>query len=378
MSQSFNVNFYCRESKTIKNGTAPLEVCININGVRKFIQLPFKCYPKDFNRKRQPKEIQDYTASMRKRINEILADMVSRGTPVTAQALCEYLKSGGYKTYTLQNLFDDYLNYYKKRIGIDLTQGAYRKFELSKELFFTHSGLTPDMEVSALTNNAVLNYYAELKKMYKNASYVSYMAKLKTLVKFAIDNGKLNVNPFSTIKIQRDKPNIQVLTDKEINLIKITPLCPSLDRVRDCFLFQLYSGLSFIDLEHLRKEDIQEENGIYYIRKDRIKSGVEYTAVLLPGAIEVLQKYDYCLPVISNQKTNVYLHQIENIIGLHTPLHSHLARHTYAFMLLNKLGVRAETTARALGHTSPKTTLKFYANISSETTIREIGEKFGA
>ena len=65
MNQSFNVNFYCRESKTTKNGTSPLEIGININGTRKFVSLPFKCFPQEFNRKRQPKEIQDYVASMR-------------------------------------------------------------------------------------------------------------------------------------------------------------------------------------------------------------------------------------------------------------------------------------------------------------------------
>ena len=374
---TFNFQFYVRSSKANKSGYAPLEIAFTVNGKRRFVNLPYKCLPADFNRKRKPKELLDYIAAMRKRVNEILAEMASKGIPVTAKTLGDILKTGGFKTYTLGNLFNDYLTYYKKRVGVDLTHGAYRKFELSKELFFSKSGLTEQDEVTALTNIVVLNYCAELKKVYKNASYASYMAKLKTIVKFAIDNGKLTVNPFSTFKIQRDKPNIEVLSEKEINGIKIGDFGTSLNKVRDCFLFQLYSGLSFIDLEHLRKEDIQENNGVYFIRKNRIKSGVEYTAVLLPGAIELLEKYDYCLPVISNQKTNIYLHQIERVLGLNKSLHSHIARHTYAYLLLNKLGVRAETTARALGHTSPKTTLRFYANISSETTVNEIGAKLG-
>lgn len=380
MRTTFGICFYCRSSKVDKKGKAPIEVGLTLNGKRVFIGLPRKEIPSVFKKEYSAKRntpIKEFCTTMEYNINSAITDIIKQGIPLTTKSLKEYVKTGGIKTYTLGDLFNDYLTYYKKRIGIDLTYGAYRKFELSKELFFSKSGLTEQDEVTALTNIVVLNYCAELKKVYKNASYASYMAKLKTIVKFAIDNGKLTVNPFSTFKIQRDKPNIEVLSEKEINGIKIGDFGTSLNKVRDCFLFQLYSGLSFIDLEHLRKEDIQENNGVYFIRKNRIKSGVEYTAVLLPGAIELLEKYNYCLPVISNQKTNIYLHQIERVLGLNKSLHSHIARHTYAYLLLNKLGVRAETTARALGHTSPKTTLRFYANISSETTVNEIGAKLG-
>lgn len=381
MKTTFGISFYCRSSKADRKGKAPVEVGLTLNGKRTFIALPRKEYPEKFRKdftSRRNTDIKEFCAAIEHNINLAITELTKHGVPVTANTLKDYIKSGGIKTFTLGNLFDDYLTYYKKRIGTDLTQGSYRKFELSKELFFTKSGLKEEDEVTALTNNVILNYYAELRKLYKNSSYVSYLAKLKTVVKFAIDNGKLTVNPFSTVKIQRDKPTIEILTDKEIKLIQTIPLCPSLDRVRDCFLFQLYSGLSFIDLEHLTKEDIQENDGIYYIKKNRIKSGVEYVAVLLPGAVDILKKYDYNLPVISNQKTNVYLHQIEQLAGLDKSLHSHKARHTYASLLLNKYGVRAETTARAMGHTSPKTTLRFYANITPETTVKEIGIKIGA
>lgn len=379
MRTTFGISFYCRSSKVGRNGKAPIEIGITLNGKRTFIALPRKEEPDVFKKaftSRRSSDIKEFTKAVETNVNMAMTELTRHGMPLTASNIKEYIKSGGIKTYTIGNLFDDYLAYYKKRVGVDLTQGSYRKFELSKELFFSKSGMKEEDEVTKITNVVVLNYYAELKKTYKNASYASYMAKLKTIIKFGIDNGKLSTNPFSTVKIQRDKPEIEVLTDKEIEAIRNVELCPSLDRVRDCFLFQAYSGLSFIDLEHLTREDIQEDNGIYYIRKKRIKSGVEYIAVLLPGALQLLKKYDYRLPVISNQKTNVYLHQIENITGIRKSLHSHAARHTYAFLLLNKYKVRAETTARAMGHTTPKTTLKFYANISAETTVNEIGNRF--
>lgn len=65
---------------------------------------------------------------------------------------------------------------------------------------------------------------------------------------------------------------------------------------------------------------------VAYIRKNRIKSGVEYISVLLPGAIEILEKYDYRLPVIANQIVNSFLHEIENLCGIKKSLHSVLRR----------------------------------------------------
>lgn len=379
MRTTFGTGYYCRNSKTDKKGKAPIELGLTLNGKRTFISLPRKEFPDVFKKEMSSKRntpSKEFCTTMDYNINSAINELMKAGIPLTVNSIKNYVQTGGIKTYTIGNLFDDYLNYYKKRVGVDITQGAYRKFELSKQLFLSLSGLKENDEATALNNLTVLNYYAELRKSYKTASSASYMAKLKTIVKFAIDNGKLTVNPFSTVKIHRDKPNIQVLTENEIEQIKSAELPPSLDRVRDTFLFQTFSGLSFIDLEHLRPEDIKECDGVHYIRKNRIKSGVEYTAVLLPGALDILNKYGGRLPVISNQKVNTYLHAIEGLILLGKSLHSHLARHTYCHLLLNKFKVRAETVAKAMGHTTPKTTLKFYADISVETTIKEISEKF--
>lgn len=43
-----NVSFYCRESKKNRDGRAPIELTIVINGKRSYIQLPRKEYPYQF------------------------------------------------------------------------------------------------------------------------------------------------------------------------------------------------------------------------------------------------------------------------------------------------------------------------------------------
>lgn len=85
----------------------------------------------------------------------------------------------------------------------------------------------------------------------------------------------------------------------------------------------------------------------------------------------ILEKYDYQLNVISNQKMNSYLHIIEKQIGFKKSLHSHLARHSYCTLLLNK-GIRLEVVSKAAGHKSTKITQRFYAHLEDRTVIDEV------
>lgn len=103
------------------------------------------------------------------------------------------------------------------------------------------------------------------------------------------------------------------------------------------------------------------------------KTRTEYTAVILPYGVDILKKYNYNLNVISNQKFNVYLHIVEKAIGIKKSLHSHLARHTYLTLLLNR-GVRLETVSKAAGHSNTKITQRYYAQVHKDTVIEEISK----
>lgn len=411
MRQSFNLNFYCRASKSQKNGYAPLELSININGERKFVQLPYKCLPSDFNRKRQPKELIDYQASMRKRVNEILNEMISEQVPLTTQNLKEYLKNGGYKSYTVENLFDEYLTILDKRMGSTITKSVFLKYILVRDLFYTV--IDKNSECTAITPSHVQNFKVICESKYKASTTAGYLTKLKTVLTYGKDNGKLKTNPFVGIKITKGNKDITYLTEKELNILENAEFNnDSLNNVRDCFLFECYSGISYADLKHIKPQDFKYQNGVWYIQGIRQKTGKEYTAVLLPNFVNLIEAEEKNCPekdekncpeknenncskknedencweegkplkikdlrfkMITNQKENAYLHAIEQILGFPRPLTTHLARHTYATLLANKYKCRMEVVASALGD-SLKITTKHYAKFLSETTIQEIGK----
>jgi site-specific recombinase XerD len=377
MRQGFNIQFYCRNTKRTKNGTAPLEISININGVRKFINLPYKLTPEEFHRKRRPRELEDYMASMRKRVNEILADMLSHGEPLTTESLISYIRNGGYKSYTVQNLFEDYLGILKGRVGKNLTQGVYRKYELVKELFLEDNDSFKECDC-ILTPAAILRFKAKVEGRYEQSTAAGYLRKMKTMVQFALDNGKIKTNPFQGVKIHKGEKPIIYLKEWEQKALKNAVIeNASLDRVRDFSVLQLSTGMAYADMAALTKEDIQEKNGVYYIFKPRVKTGKVFHSVIVEPErfMAILDKYDGKVPVISNQKQNLWLKTLGGLLRISTPLTTHTFRRTYAMNLLNS-GIRIETVAAAMGHDS-KTCAKYYAKLKEDTILEEIAAKVG-
>ncbi len=371
MRNTFSTQFYCRPSKTNKNGLSPIELSIICNGERALVNLPYKADPNLFNRKRRPKEIEDYLNAQRAIINKVLTDMAENGIPLTSNNLRTYYRTGGVKSYTANDLFTEFLEILKVRVPNTLSKGVYRKYELVRDLFF--SQFDKEQEVTAITNAVVRKFFVLLDSKYDNSTSVGYKTKFKAFITFGMDNNRIKVNPFQGVKIVKERKEIEYLSNEEIKKIVETPIeNESLDMVRDVFVLQLSTGLAYADVCALKREDIKiAEDGTHYIVKDRVKTGTTYTTVILPEGVEVLKKHDYNIRVISNQKMNLFLHTIQQYCGIKKNLTTHLARHSFAQRLLSS-GVRLETVSKALGHANTKVTQQFYCTIRTNDVINEI------
>lgn len=369
MRNTYGYRFYCRESKANKEGLAKVEMAITINQKRVFVNLPFECSPSDFNSKHRPKEVEDYISLMRIRMNEIMVEMLANKEPITSERIREYIRQGGYKSFTIEKCCEDFLSIQAKRN--DLTKAAYRKYELTRDLLYEF--FNKEDEISAITPSSMQAFYNSLTTKYNVNTAISYFNKAKTIIKFAMDNGKLSINPFQGIKMKKEVKPIEYLTEEELAKIKNHKYSTdALRRIADVFLVQAYSGLSFVDLEELTKDDIQfTDDGTAFIRKPRHKTGVIFTAVIFPQGIEILKKYDYHLPIISNQKMNTTLKVVAIEAGITKNIYTHLGRKSYGTMLLNK-GVRMETVAKCLGHSQTRTTSTYYATLTKNTVVNEV------
>lgn len=140
-------------------------------------------------------------------------------------------------------------------------------------------------------------------------------------------------------------------------------------RVRDLFIFCAYTGLAYIDSQNFDYETMTETiNGQTYIDGKRIKTGNNFFTPILPPAMDVLKKYNYKVPHISNQKANDYLHLIEVACNIHKPMTMHVARHSFATLALS-YDIPIEDVGRMLGQKNIRTT-QIYAKILKSTIER--------
>ena len=197
------------------------------------------------------------------------------------------------------------------------------------------------------------------------------MRNLKTVILRAQKMGLLKNDPFLNFKIRFEKTDRGFLSDEEIaKLMNHRFSVKRLEQVRDIFVFSCFTGLAYIDLVQLSKEHIVKIDGREWIMKNRQKTDVPSSVLLLDVAKQILNKYKEqmaddphgrLLPVCSNQKMNAYLKEIADLCGIEKRLSCHLARHTFATLALSK-GVSVESVSRMLGHTNIQTT-QIYARI---------------
>lgn len=371
MRTTFNIGFVCRQSKVTKAGKAPVEMSIIINGKRTYLTLPMKEDPKSFQKlvaSKKMNPMKEYLEQIYQKVVVAQTELVKNDIPVTAISLKDYIQNGCTNSYTIDDLFTEYLKILKKRVGVNLTAAVYRKYEIVRDLFF--GSISNAKQVNEITNGVIANFYAELNRKYESTTSAAMMVKLKTIITYALDNGKLKINPFNSIKISKRTKEVEYLTLDEIQAIKSKSFNGRLEKVRDLFLFQCFTGLAYADMAQLTKEDFQFNGDQIFIKKCRVKTGISYLTVLIDEAVEIIRRYNFELPVLSNQKYNSYLKEIADLCGITKPMHTHIGRHTFCTYMLNK-GLSLEVVAKMAGHTNTKQTAH-YAKLLDKTVLNAV------
>lgn len=200
----------------------------------------------------------------------------------------------------------------------------------------------------------------------------------KGYIQEAINRGLYDgMNPYSLFKNKKGKSKDPIfLSEEEIIMLEnYKPNYGYLERTKDLYLFQCYTGLAYSDLMKFNKDSVSELDGEKIIRSNRVKTEENYIVWLSPKAIELAEKYEYKFPRITNQKYNEYLKEVAAEAEIHKPLTSHSARHTFATYLLNK-DIPIESVSSALGHSNIKQT-QHYAKLLGKKVISDMKSKLG-
>lgn len=343
-----------------KKGLVQIEVCSERK--RKWIGTGVKVYSDQWDDKRKVTARPDSLDLnmkldlMMSNILEYVNSLIRRKVPFDFESLDVFLKNSSES--------DSFIDFIVRRTDErkDRAEGTIKHYRTLVKVLedFGRINYFHDLTRSNIT---MFDDYLRSKGI-KDTTVYGYHKNMKAYINEAIRFGIISENPYVGLKINRGKSDKRkYLTYEEMRRMERCRITdPSVNRVRDLFLFQCYTGLAYSDLYKFDfASDVERRGNKFIIADRRVKTNEDYFIVLLSPAMEILRKYDFDLPVISNQKYNDYLKVAASFAKIDKNLTTHCARHTFAVFALNN-GVPMEVVSKMLGHTNIKTT-QIYAKV---------------
>ena len=314
-------------------------------------------------------------------INQAVAQLYMSKAEVSLDNIRLLLKGEPVQeTHTFIRVAREHNENFEKQVGKKYSYGSYKNYKTTLKYLIDfvpqYSG-RKDIDLKAVNYRfceAFFTYLTTAKNCHVNGAN-KQIQRLKKIINYAIRSGYLQNNPMASYSIEFTPVNKIALSMDEINKLAALQLQRQvLKDVRDVFLLQCYTGLSYSDIRQLSKKHISAgENGALWIRMKRQKTNVSFGVPLLPAALLILDKYlpnaepdTPLMPVISNQKMNDALKLLQELAGISVNLTTHLARHSFASTITLNNGVPISTVSRMLGHTKLSTT-QIYAKVLEKT-----------
>lgn len=272
------------------------------------------------------------------------------------------------------------------------TDSTFEKFAAVKNhLTNFREGLTFGFFDERGLNDYVI-YLRDIKEM-RNTTIGKQLSFLKWFLRWAFKKGVHQNNAYDNYKpkLKSTQKKIIFLTWDELNRLrefKIPSNKQALERVRDVFLFQCFTGLRYSDVFNLRRSDIKGD----HIEVTTVKTSDSLIIELNNHSKAILDKYkdvafenDKVLPVITNQKMNDYLKELAEMAGIDEPvrqtyykgneriddvtpkyalLGTHAGRRTFICNAL-ALGIPPQVVMKWTGHSDYKA-MKPYIDIADD------------
>lgn len=276
-----------------------------------------------------------------------------------------------------RNSFYDYMRAYIQNPPERLEENTIKKYNTTlihlqafkKQLFFS------DID-SALVKD--FYKYMHLTLKLEGGTCKKYMESFKKVIRQARKENYLDPSQmeflFDDMKIKVKKPKRTFLEPSEIKQWKAVQFPEHkmyLERDRDLFLFQIYTGYYYKDLLIFQKSQIlvDEQYGLIIVG-ERDKNGNQTIIPLFkfPHAAAILKKYRagpeektvFANSVfIEEQAYNRNLKEIAKLAGIAKSLSNKVARHTNAQLWI-RYGAESPVLSKMLGHTKQETTKNYY------------------
>ena len=385
MSTALKTYFFVYKAKTNSKGLAPIMFRLKYNNQIAQLATGYFIKPNDWLK---DKCMVKNTCSKALVINQHLKDLELKSNNIFSKMYHEsdiYLgniidklkgkEEGPISLLRLVSIFNKRLH---DRLGVDLKIATYKKYQITEQKIkeYLKTMGKNDIRLKELKLGFIEDFNTFMKQHYGNCQNTTgkHLKNLKSYLKYAASNDWIPKSPFVEFKVTYRAKEKPFLTLQELEQIeKIVIENKGLNIVRNLFLLQCYTGLSFSDLASLKKTDITVGiDGGLWIIKDRLKTEIRSAIPLLPKALILLDLYknredanseEPILPIYKIQKYNAYLKVIADFAGINKQLSSHAGRRTFASTIALGNGISIESISQMLGHSTTKITQQ-YARVS--------------
>lgn len=299
MKTNFSLLFYMKKPKNFQKGVAPIYIRITVNGNRSEVTTGRSCTPSRWNAragraigtKEEFKSLNTYLDQLQIKMYDAHAQLMAADETITAESLRNRFQGKVEKPITLVEAFKDHNEKMESLVGTEFSKGTAERYRTSLKHtldFLQWKYKVDDIELKKVDYTFISEYDFYLRSVRKcaNNSTVKYLKNFGKIVRICLANGWMETDPFINYKPKVKKVDRVYLNQEEIELIANKEMATDrLTYVKDIFLFCCYTGLAYIDVKNLRKQNIVTGiDGEKWISINRQKTNVPSRIPLLPVA----------------------------------------------------------------------------------------------
>jgi len=282
---TFTVNYYINRGKIRTNGLAPIIARITVNKERAEFAIGRHVDPENWNTQqgyvisdtKESQEINSYLILIRSNILFKKRELEEDGKQITARILKNSYLGIDTENKTILNVFKEHNERVEGLVNKDFAPGTLERYKTCYkhvEDFIKLKYHQSDMKLQDINPMFISNfeYYLKTTRNCCNNTTIRYIKNFKKIIRIALANGWMKIDPFSNISYHLDDVDMAYLNDEELKmLMKKDFELERLQQVKDVYIFCCFTGLAFVDVMNLKYSDIEDKDGRLWIKKKRQK-----------------------------------------------------------------------------------------------------------
>ncbi len=281
-----------------------------------------------------------------------------------------------------KDFFDWHKKYVENQICLNVAQGTIKGYGTQARKLKKFS---KEINLRQISPEFIQDYVRFLKNELGNHDNTIYKSLIyvRSVFKFARKNKAVSGDPFEDIIIEQTTSPATYLDKEEVDrlmrLYQSEAIKDSWQNVLRMFLWTCFTGQSYKDVALAKYSDIIRVGEYLGLSNKRYKTNVQYFVPLFEEALYLLGDFpedrdQLIFRSISNQKVNIYLKEVVQIVKIKKRVTFHTGRHSFGHSLIRK-GVNRSYIKEMLGHSSIIMT-EHYSKVMDIDIINNLKEKW--